>query len=262
MRCRGLGFYRKEEESCAAQASPGGPSFQWTLQFSQCKPSSSASPHSDGQAVELVCIGKIFKITDFRESTQKVANPLRRGPKWVALAVPGMRERSLRVGHRWGSLQRCPTRGLNHSVKKGQFEKRRTYLTRQMPVSLTQHWLGPGEKKERSSPPTPNKEKKDKELYKRPLLETPEFCGFLEGTMSASTFSVAWAGLGREMAARSCKKLQGCRTAGLSAFSPSASSGALEPQDLLQHSCWLFTECTTVAHDSQGRQMFARAPQR
>lgn len=80
--------------------------------------------------------------------------------------------------------------------------------------------------------------------------------------MSASTFSAAWAGLGREMAARSCKKLKGCRTAGLSAFSPSASSGALEPQDLLQHSCWLFTECTTVAHDSQGRQMFARAPQR
>lgn len=79
---------------------------------------------------------------------------------------------------------------------------------------------------------------------------------FLEGALSASTFSAAWAGLGREMAVRSC------RAAGLSASSPSASSGALEPQGVLQHSCWLFTECATVAHDSQGRQVFARAPRR
>lgn len=54
----------------------------------------------------------------------------------VALAVAGMKERSLRVRHRWGSLQRCATRALSHSVKKGQFEKRRTYLMRQMLVSL------------------------------------------------------------------------------------------------------------------------------
>lgn len=35
-----------------------------------------------------------------------------------------------------GAMQRCPTRGLHHSVEKGQFEKRRTHLRRQMPVSL------------------------------------------------------------------------------------------------------------------------------
>lgn len=74
-------------------------------------------------------------------------------------------------------------------------------------TDLSTGWVRKRRKRE-VAPPTPNKEKKDEELYKRPLLETPEFCGFLEGTMSASTFSAAWAGLGREMAARSCEKLQ------------------------------------------------------
>lgn len=68
--------------------------------------------------------------------------------------------------------------------------------------------------------------------------------------------------LGRTGEGNGCEKLQGCRAAGLSASSPSASSGALEPQGVLQHSCWLFTECATVAHDSQRRQVFARAPRR